>query len=353
MITSRIVATRPGYDEPRRAATTGAHAGHRSKARGPYPRGVPELRRDPLTGEVVLLAPGRAARPHTVTDTPGDRNAPRSCPFCPGQESETPPEVARVGPGPADTPGWRVRAFPNLYPIVGGPDAQEGATGAHEVVALSPGHDRDLGGLDDADVLDVFGVLRDRSAAHARAGHAYVQVAVNHGRAAGASIDHPHAQVLAVDFVPPAVAAALARFGAAGTDLVADDQARAEAADGLVLRHGDTAAWCSPGSGALYEIRVAAPDAGTRFAETPDAALTATALTVRDAVRCLTALLDHPAYNVVVHDGTTSGPERYHWWVTVLPRLTVPAGFELGTGVAVETIDPRRAAEQLRAAVTP
>jgi UDPglucose--hexose-1-phosphate uridylyltransferase len=314
---------------------------------------VPELRRDPLTGEVVLLAPGRAARPHTVTDSPGDRKAPRSCPFCPGQESDTPPEVARLGPGPADTPGWQVRAFPNLYPIVGGADAHDGATGAHEVVAISPDHDRDLARLDDGEAIDVFGVLRDRSAAHAEAGHAYVQVAVNHGRAAGASIEHPHAQVLAVDFVPPAVEAAVARVRAADTDLVADDRARAEAADGLVLRHGDTAAWCSAGSGAPYEIRVAARDTGGRFAETDDADLAATALTVRDAVRRLAVLLDQPAYNVVVHDGPTSGAERYHWWVTVLPRLSVPAGFELGTGVAVETVDPRDAAKQLRAAVLP
>ena len=133
---------------------------------------MPELRRDPLTGEVILLAPGRAARPHTVTDAPNDLSGPRGCPFCPGHESDTPPEVARLGSGRADAPGWRVRAFPNLYPIIGGPDAHEGATGAHEVVVLSPDHDRDLGGLDDDETIEVFGVLRDRYAAHARAGHA-------------------------------------------------------------------------------------------------------------------------------------------------------------------------------------
>jgi UDPglucose--hexose-1-phosphate uridylyltransferase len=313
---------------------------------------VPELRRDPLTGEVVFLAPARSARPHTVGNAGGSTDA-RPCPFCPDHESDTPPEVARVGVGPPDGPGWRVRAFPNLFPIVGGADAQDGATGEHEVVVLSPDHRRDLGRLDDDQTIDVFGVLRDRSRAHAHAGHAYVQVAVNHRREAGASIEHPHAQVLALGFVPPAVEAAVSRFEAAGTDLVVDDQTRAEAAGGAVLRRGAAGAWCSPGSAAPYEVRVATPRAGARFAEARDDELAETALAVRDCVLRLDVLLDGPPYNVVVHDAPTRGDEPYHWWVTVLPRLSVPAGFELGTGVFVETVDPRDAAEQLRAVATP
>jgi UDPglucose--hexose-1-phosphate uridylyltransferase len=195
-------------------------------------------------------------------------------------------------------------------------------------------------------------VLRDRSRAHAQAGRAYVQIAVNQGREAGASIEHPHAQVLALAFVPPAVEAAVTRFQAAGTDLVAGDQIRAEADGGLVLQRGEAGAWCSPGSAAPYEIRVAARGGGTRFAAASDDELVDTALVVRDCVRRLNRLLDGPPYNVVVHDAPTGGDERYHWWVTVLPRLSVPAGFELGTGVLVETVDPRDAAKQLRA-VTP
>jgi UDPglucose--hexose-1-phosphate uridylyltransferase len=313
---------------------------------------VPELRRDPLTGEVVLLAPGRAARPHTVGTAAGSTPA-RRCPFCPGHESDTPPEVARVGAGPPDGPGWRVRAFPNLYPIVGGAKAHDGATGEHEVVVLSPDHRRDLGGLDDDQTIAVFGVLRDRSRAHAQAGHAYVQVAVNHRREAGASIEHPHAQVLALDFVPPLVEAALSRFEAAGTDLVVDDRTRAEADGGLVLRRGEADAWCSPAAAAPYEVRVAARDTGARFAEARDDELAETALVVRDCVRRLDVVLGGPPYNVVVHDAPAGGGEGYHWWLTVLPRLSVPAGFELGTGVFVETVDPRDAAEQLRAVTTP
>jgi UDPglucose--hexose-1-phosphate uridylyltransferase len=350
MITNRVVATGPGYGDTH--PTSGPRARHRPTVGPPYAPGVPELRRDPLTGEVVLLAPGRAARPHTVSTVAGTTE-PRSCPFCPGHESDTPPEVARVGAGPPDGPGWRVRAFPNLYPIVGGADAHDGATGEHEVVVLSPDHRRDLGGLDDDQTTEVFAVLRDRSRALAQRGHAYVQVAVNHRREAGASIEHPHAQVLALDFVPPAVEAAVSRFEAAATDLVVDDQTRAEAVGGLVLRRGEAGAWCSPGSAAPYEVRVATRGAGARFAEARDDELAETAMVIRDCVGRLDVLLDGPPYNVVVHDAPTPGDQRYHWWVTILPRLIVPAGFELGTGVFVETVDPRDAAEQLRAVATP
>ena len=312
---------------------------------------MPELRDDPLPGELVLLAPSRAARPHT-TARPGPSATdagPASCPFCPGHEAETPPEVARVGGGAPDGPGWRLRAFPNLYPIVGGPDAGPGATGAHEVVVLSPDHDRDVARLSEGAAGEVFELLRARSRALAEAGHAYVQVSVNHGRAAGASIAHPHAQVLALDFVPPAVSAAVARFATADTDLVDADQARAENLGAVVVAHGDTRAWCAAASSGPFEVRVASRAARARFAETRDGELHAVAATVRDVLGRLAEVLGQPAYNVVVYDAPTAGGEPYHWWVRVVPRLQVPAGFELGTGLQVETVDPPAAAAALRA----
>jgi UDPglucose--hexose-1-phosphate uridylyltransferase len=102
-----------------------------------------------------------------------------------------------------------------------------------------------------------------------------------------------------------------------------------------------------------HRTRSGSRGAGARFAEARDDELTETALAIRDCVGRLNVLLDEPPYNVVVHDAPARGDRRYHWWVTILPRLTVPAGFELGTGVFVETVDPRDAAEQLRAVATP
>jgi UDPglucose--hexose-1-phosphate uridylyltransferase len=203
---------------------------------------VSELRHDLLTGRLVLLAPGRRARPdtHAPIDTRGSPSGAgsepsRPCPFCPGNEHDTPPEVARVPPGPPDTPGWRVRVVPNLYPIVGGPDAGPGAGGAHEVIVLSPDHGATFGDLADDQAIDVLTMMRERARTHAAAGRAHSQLLINQGRAAGGSIEHPHAQLLALDFVPPAVTVAVDRFAGQPSDPVLADQAGAAAAGQAVV----------------------------------------------------------------------------------------------------------------------
>ncbi len=93
---------------------------------------------------------------------------------------------------------------------------------------------------------------------------------------------------------------------------------------------------------------VTAPDAGTRFEDTPDAALTAVARVTRDVVAGIEQLLGEVAYNVVVHNGPAAGDEPYHWYLTVTPRVSTVAGFELGTGVLVNTVLPADAAARLR-----
>ena len=318
-----------------------------------------ELRDDLVTGRKVLLAPGRAARPHTVAPPPPGPSAVDGCPFCPGNEHETPPECFRTGAGDPDTPGWRVRVVPNLYPIVGGPDAGPGAHGAHEVVILDPDHSCDLARLTDQGVVELFGVLRARARAHATAGLAHVQVLVNHGRAAGASIAHPHAQVLAIELVPPAVRDALERFAVARTDVVTVNFEATATQGGRVLDTGEAWAWCPWAASSPYETRITAPDAGPRFEDTPDGALAAVARATRDVVAGIGRLLGDVAYNVILHNAPVRRPSHqpapgdspYHWYLTVVPRISTVAGFEMGTGLLVNTVDPADAAERLRDAM--
>ena len=309
-----------------------------------------ELRNDLVTGRPVLLAPGRAARPHTVAPPPGPA-AVEGCPFCPGNEHETPPERCRTGEGEPDTPGWRVRVVPNLYPIVGGEDPGPGAAGAHEVVILDPDHSCDLARLDDGAVDELFTVLRDCARVHTEDGLAYVQVLVNHGRAAGASIAHPHAQVIAIDFVPPAVRDQLRRFAEARTDVVAVDFEASGPQGGRIIDTWEVWAWAPWAAASPYETRISAPDAGTRFEDTPDTALRAVARATRDVVAGIGRLLGEVAYNVVLHNAPSRGDSAYHWYVSVVPRVATVAGFELGTGVLVNTVDPADAATQLRDAL--
>jgi UDPglucose--hexose-1-phosphate uridylyltransferase len=312
-----------------------------------------ELRHDGVTGRLVLLAPARDARPVTALDDRSPRavGAPRPCPFCPGAEGDTPPEVARIGEGAPGTSGWRVRVFPNLYPIVGGAAAGPGATGAHEVVALSPAHDATYGRLSDDQAIDVVMMLRERARAHRTAGHAYTQVLVNQGRAAGGSIEHPHAQIVALDFVPPAVTVAVERFAAAGDDLILADRADAGEREQQVIEGAEVAAWCPTGSAVPFESRIAALSPGPRLEDATDGQIVGVSIVLRDVLAATSACLDATSatpYNVVFHNGPASEERPYHWWVSVVPRVSVVAGFELGTAVLVNTVDPRDAAQRLR-----
>jgi UDPglucose--hexose-1-phosphate uridylyltransferase len=290
-----------------------------------------------LSGRDVIVAEGRAARPTTFTASDDEGRSSGECPFCPGEEQKTPPEVARAGGGEPDAPGWQVRAFPNLYPIVE----------AHEVVVLSPDH-RSFADLDDHEALTVFEILRNRVHAHLEAGHVYGVAIINHLKAAGASIAHPHAQVFALDVVPRAVDEAVARVRDAGIDLVQADAAPEEL---MVARDRGVTTWCPYASAAPYQLRLAHDDAGARFDLTADGVLVAIAVALRDALRQLRDALGDAPYNVVVHTAPPSsqdGAQPFHWYVEVIPRITVPAGFEQATGILVNTVPPDQAAALLR-----
>jgi UDPglucose--hexose-1-phosphate uridylyltransferase len=311
-----------------------------------------ELRHDRLGGRTVIVAAGRAARPNQFTSratAATDDARAGDCPFCPGQEEATPPEVARTGPGDAGDPDWRVRVFPNLYPIVGGHGAGPGTTGVHEVVALSPGHHVSLGELDDAHAAEVFLVLRDRVRTHLTSGHAFGLAIVNHRRAAGASIAHPHAQVFALDLVPPAVEAAVARFADAGDDLVLLDAHAGSPVLGDGAALPGVLAWSPYAASSPALVRIAMTTAGPDFAGATDEQIVAVAHATRAVLARLGTWLADPPYNLVVHGAPPGTAARgFHWYVEIIPRVSVVAGFEQGTGVLVNTMPPDQAAEALR-----
>jgi UDPglucose--hexose-1-phosphate uridylyltransferase len=305
---------------------------------------VPEYRHDAILDRRVIVAADRAARPYTTTDGTDRRSGPDACPFCPGHERETPPEICRTGDGEADTPGWRIRVVPNLYPIVGAPDEGD-ATGAHEVVVLCPEHDRDFATLDDDQATELFVVLRDRVRVHVEDGRAFASVFVNHGRAAGASIEHPHAQIVAPDRPSEAVRALTGRFS---TDLVAAELAAARRAD-LVVVDGPAPAWCPPASWAPYQLRVAHRSTRARIDDATDAELAVVARGTRDALAAVATALPGAPYNVIVHSAPPDVPPReMHWHVEIVPRTSVVAGFELGSGIFANSVAPEHAARLLR-----
>jgi len=297
-----------------------------------------QLRHDPLSGADVIVAAGRAARPVTSAPMAPVGAAIATCPFCPGHESETPPEVARTGSGAADTPAWRVRAFPNLYPIVD----------AHEVVVLSPDHSRSFADLDDDAAVEVMTMLRDRIRVHLGAGCAYGFAILNHLRAAGASIAHPHAQVFGLEVVPTGVEAAVARVRDAGHDLVAADAAFESL---VVAREHSVTTWCPHASTSPYLMRLAHDDAGPRFDAATDTMIAEVARAVRGALVRFRAIIGDAPYNLVTHTAPP-GTEPFRWYVEIIPRLSVAAGFEQVTGILVNSMPPEAAARDLREAAS-
>lgn len=279
---------------------------------------MPELRRDPLSGRLVAVAPARASRPGAsrLFTAPPDEAELAACPFCAGREERTPPELLRLGEP------WRVRVVPNLYP----------ALERQEVVIHVPRHARSLAELDSTEVALVAEAWQ-RRAAERRA--AYLHALVNEGAEAGSSLPHTHSQLVWLDEPPPAILAERAACASpASCPLCTAPQEELVVAerDGVVL----AAAW----AGRLpYELLVA-PLAHERDPWTSAQLGTALALAA-EGLRRLRAVEGARPANLWLHD---SG----HWHLELVPRLSVLAGLELGAGVYVNTLAPEEAAARLR-----
>jgi UDPglucose--hexose-1-phosphate uridylyltransferase len=279
---------------------------------------VTELRRDPLSGRLVAIAPGRAARPgasQVVLPPPDDAEL-AACPFCAGREDRTPPETLRLGEP------WQVRVVPNLYPAVE----------RQEVVVHVPRHARSLAELADGE-LALVAEAWQRRAAERRS--AYVHALVNEGAGAGSSLPHTHSQLVWLDEPPPAVLPELAACAAAGScPLCARPREELVVAErgGVVL----SAAW----AGRLpYELLVA--PAGHERDPWTSARLAVALALAAEGLRRLHAVEGPRPANLWLHD---SG----HWHLELVPRLSVLAGLELGAGVYVNTLAPEEAAARLR-----
>jgi len=318
----------------------------------------PELRRDLLTGGWTILAPARSRRPG------GGRERRRRgpCPFCPGNERLTPPEVwaESEGPRPKDGPGWNIRVVPNLYPaLIENPGAggkagrRIPARGYHEVIIHSPRHDLSLERMDPESAYRLMRAYRLRYRELCK--HPWVRqvlVILNHGREAGASLEHPHTQVFALPLVPRAVREELGSWRRAalrGCPLCAAvEEARRE--ERLILENGSFAALAPFASRQPYETWFVPLRHGEDFSRAGEAELRGMADILSRVLKGLAELLDNPPYNLWLHSAPCDGSEHayYHWHLELIPRLTVTAGFELASGLFINPLPPEEAARRLR-----
>jgi UDPglucose--hexose-1-phosphate uridylyltransferase len=322
-----------------------------------------QLRLDPLTGRWVVVSVERAERPSAFTprSAPVQADTTRPCPFCPGNEESSPPALETYGASGS----WLVRVVPNLYPAFEGDHpfvvehrgpifTQATAGGIHEVLVLSPDHNADWDRLSDEQAGLVMAAIRDRIEEHSAVpGLRYSQAIVNAGREAGASIEHPHGQLLGMSFVPRELAeeqAGFARF--AGRCLLCTTMdAEEDAGHRVVYADERVLVVCPFWSGTPFEMLVIPRAHDAHLHRASPTSLVAVSRSLRIVLGQLRDRLGDVAYNIVFHSAPYRAPEPYHWHVHIWPKLVSIAGFELGTGVLINIVAPEQATEELRVAV--
>ncbi|MBI2405377.1 hypothetical protein HYV22_04365, partial [Candidatus Gottesmanbacteria bacterium] len=225
---------------------------------------------DVKTQRWVVIAPSRVNRPaesdgEQVTP-PQQGGEPAVCPFCVGNEAATPPEVYRIGSGEKDKPGWEVRVVPNKYPI----------TDIHEVIIHSPSCDDDIEKLPPAQVAKVLTAYRDRFRAHADDGQ--VIIFCNHGAHAGASLSHPHSQLVVVP------------------KQINLDALSREPITNVVIENTHYVTYCPDFSQWPFEKWIAPKEQGTRFSDTADSDLPDLAEILHGAARSIEAVYHDPRF---------------------------------------------------------
>ncbi len=293
------------------------------------------------------------------------------CPFCPGNEAQTTEELLRLPvEGAGDGPGWRVRVVGNKYPVlleempaaVGEPGAfgqVEPAVGRHEVIVETPNHDADFAGFSSDEILWVLQAVRERfgaAAADQRIEH--VVVFRNQGRLAHASLPHPHSQLAGLPFVPPFVTQVLERsrtHAATCGAVLLLQMAEAEVEDGarLVEVTEGLATFVPFAAGHDHEVWIVPRQLPPRFDRVDDGELRGLGDALRLATRVLAVALGDPDYNLILHTAPLGGAteEVLPWYLQIIPRSAISAGFEMGIGVRILTTAPEAAAERLRSAL--
>lgn len=300
---------------------------------------VPDLK----TKRWVIIASGRISRPHDNTIVPDEEKrheekietkepvlAPtpeqlKKCPFEPGNEVMNPIELFRVGGANGD-PNWRIRVIANKYPI----------TDLHEVIIHSPDHLKDIDELPLEHVELLFQTYRQRYNYHMHEGNGQVIIFNNHDAHAGASLRHPHSQIVVVP------------------SQINLDTVPREPVSNMVIDNKFFHLYCPDFSQWPYELWIAPKKLGTVFGEISDEEIKDLVPLLQKSLQFIikkfTELgamrkggddLDEVPYNYYLYHGTD-------WYLRIIPRLIHRAGFELGTGLSVNIVDPAIAAQEYR-----
>jgi UDPglucose--hexose-1-phosphate uridylyltransferase len=336
---------------------------------------MPQLRKNPITREWVIVATERGKRPSDFRAEP--RTAPPThsptCPFCPGNEGLTPPEVLafREANTEPNTAGWWVRVVPNKYPALaiegalskaprGMYDSMNGV-GAHEVIIECPRHDQSIADQGVKGVEDVMWACRSRYLDLTQDPRLkYVLIFRNHGGVAGASLEHPHSQLVATPMIPKMVMEELEgaeRYEQYRDRCIYCDIVREELEGGerVVTENADFLAFEPFASKYPFETWITPKEHLASFAQVSDEQQRSFAAVLKETMLRIKLCLNDPPYNYMLHTAPCGqeDDERFHWHLEIAPRLAIAAGFEMGTGVYINVTPPEQAAGHLREVAIP
>jgi UDPglucose--hexose-1-phosphate uridylyltransferase len=332
-----------------------------------------EFRKDPIIGCWVIIATERGKRP-TDFITTHEVKPPLFCPFCPGNETKTPGEVLafREDQDSANHPNWWVRVVPNKYPALvgdGGVDRSgEGmydrlnGIGVHEVIIETPDHFASMADYDSRQHQEIIWACRSRILELKKDERLrYIMIFKNHGKEAGASLDHPHTQLIALPIVPKRVKEEIAggleyyRFKerCIFCDMIRQEE---EGKTRIVSQNDDFIAFCPYASRFPFETWILPREHSTHFADIMGPKIKNYGDLLKDVLSRMKNVLKNPPYNFMLHTSPcNSSPlhyPHYHWHLEITPKLTQVAGFEWGTGMYINPMSPESAAEFLRENVT-
>ncbi len=336
-----------------------------------------ELRHDPIQKRWVIIASERVGRPDEFPDKI-ERIQEGFCPFCEGNEGKTPPEIAAVrtnGSGP-NQPGWQVRVVPNKFPAlriegnldrkgIGVHDRMNGV-GAHEVIIETPQHNLNLADAPIEHIKRVLRMYRERLVDLLRDQRfKYILIFRNYGAPAGASLSHPHTQIIATPVTPLTLAeelnSAKEHYQQKERCLMCDMiQQELESGERIVVAGDQFVALAPFASRFPFEVLLAPRHHHHSFAEISDEMIHHLALTLKEVLLRSKKCLNDPPYNFLIHTipNVKARPRRrdywdtievdFHWHIELMPRLTRIAGFEWGTGFYINPTAPEEAAKYLR-----
>lgn len=323
-------------------------------------KAVSELRRDPVTGNWIVVAKERGKRP--VVSAAAEAEDPiETCPFEDPQASGNKAPVLIY----QDKNDWFLQVIPNKYPAFSGTGcpqisrigpyfAQEGL-GFHEVI-ITRDHYKHLALLSSKDAEEVLGAYRERyNILKKEECVKYISIFHNHGQGAGASLTHPHSQLIAIPILPSNIRRSLigsdSFYKRHGTCVHCRMLAfEIEDKKRVILENAYFIAICPFISRRAYEVRIYPKEHSAHFEDLGDRYVAQLAGIFHEALGKIYKNLDNAPYNFYLHTAPIGGRKYrgYHWHFEIQPRIEEWAGFELGTGIEISTIEPERSAEILR-----